>query len=234
MKVAAVADLHCTVGSQGEIRESLAGVESKADVLVVAGDLTNLGRVEEMQVLLDDLAPLSLPKVAVTGNHDHESGQVEALVGMMKNAGWHVLDGDAWELDGVGFVGTKGFCGGFGRHRLMPFGERLLKDFIQVSIDEAARLESALAGLRCSRRVAVLHYAPIAGTLVGEDPQIYPFLGYSLLAEGLDRHRVDLIVHGHAHDGSPEGTTPGGIPVRNVSQHVLRRHGHPSYAVFDI
>jgi uncharacterized protein len=233
MRVAAVADLHCTAGSQGEVIRALAGVESKADVLVVAGDLTNLGLVEEMQVLLDDLAPLSLPKVAVTGNHDHESGQVESLVGMMKEAGWHVLDGDAWELDGVGFVGTKGFCGGFGRHRLMPFGESLLKDFIQVSIDEAARLESALAGLRCRRRVAVLHYAPIAGTLVGEDPQIYPFLGYSLLAEGLDRHGVDLIVHGHAHDGSPEGTTPGGIPVRNVSQQVLRRHG-TAYAVFDI
>ena len=175
-----------------------------------------------------------MPKVAVTGNHDHESGQVETLVAMMREAGWHVLDGDLWEFDGVAFVGTKGFCGGFGRQRLMPFGESLLKDFIQISIDEAKRLEEALARTRCRRRVAVLHYAPIAGTLLGENPELFPFLGYSLYGDAIDRRGADLVVHGHAHDGSPAGTTPGGVPVRNVSRYVLRRAGRADFALFDV
>ncbi len=233
MKLAAIADLHCTTRSSGKIRRMLAGAES-ADVLALGGDLTNVGQVEEMEVLLDELAHLPMPKVAVTGNHDHESGQVETLVAMMREAGWHVLDGDLWEFDGVAFVGTKGFCGGFGRQRLMPFGESLLKDFIQASIDEAQRLEAALARTRCRRRVAVLHYAPIAGTLLGENPELFPFLGYSLYGDAIDRRGADLVVHGHAHDGSPAGTTPGGVPVRNVSRYVLRRAGNRDFALIDV
>ena len=234
MRVAALADLHCTAESRGEIRAMVAGVEGAADVLVMAGDLTNVGLVAEMQVLLDELDRLSLPKVAVTGNHDHEGGQIDTLVAMMRAAGWHVLDGDAWELDGVAFVGTKGFCGGFGEHRLMPFGEDLIKTFIQAGIDEAARLEGALSRLAGRHTVAVLHYSPIAGTLQGEDPQIYPFLGYSRFADALDRYGADLVVHGHAHAGAPAGCTPGGIPVHNVSRYVLRRAGGADYALFDI
>jgi uncharacterized protein len=234
MRVAALADLHCTTESRGEIRRMVEGVESSADVLVMAGDLTNVGLAAEMQVLLDELDHLSLPKVAVTGNHDHEGSQIETLVAMMRTAGWHVLDGDAWERDGVGFIGTKGFCGGFGDRRLMPFGEPLIKTFIQASIDEAARLEDALSRLETRHKVAVLHYAPIAGTLLGEDPQIYPFLGYSRLGDALDRYGADLIVHGHAHGGVPVGSTPGGIPVYNVSRYVLRRAGRGDYALLDV
>jgi uncharacterized protein len=233
MRVAAIADLHCTARSAGKIRRMLTGAES-ADVLALGGDLTNVGLPQEMEVLLDELGHLAMPKVAVTGNHDHESGQVETLVAMMRDADWHVLDGDLWELGDVAFVGTKGFCGGFGRRRLMPFGESLIKDFIQVSIDEAERLENALARTHCRRRVAVLHYAPIAGTLLGEDPELFPFLGYSLYGDAIDRHGADLVVHGHAHDGSPTGKTPGGIPVHNVSRYVLRRAGQADFALFDV
>lgn len=234
MRLAAIGDLHCTTASQSEIEHIVAALEDRADVLVLAGDLTNVGLVAEMQVLLDELAGLPVPKVAVTGNHDHESGQVDELVAMMDAAGWHVLDGDTWELDDVGFAGTKGFCGGFGERRLMPFGESALKAFVQTSMDEAARLETAVGGLRTSRRVVVLHYAPIVATLAGEDPQIFPFLGYSRFADAIDHHGADLVVHGHAHGGSPSGATPAGIPVRNVSRYVLRRRGLDEFLLVDL
>lgn len=234
MKIAAVGDLHCHVDVHGRIRKLLEGVQDEAEVLLMAGDLTNLGRAEEMQALLAEIADIRVPKVAVTGNHDHENDQVELLVHMLENGGVHVLDGQVWEYDGVEFVGTKGFCGGFGKERLQPFGENLLKAFIHHSIGEVVRLESALEQLRSDRRVALLHYSPIAATLQGEHPQIYPFLGFSLLGDALDRHGVNIIVHGHAHHGSLKGATPGGIPVLNVSRHVLTRHGDRAYAVFEV
>jgi Icc-related predicted phosphoesterase len=233
LKIAAIGDLHCRVDSDGMVRRLLDGVE-EAEVLLMAGDLTNYGLVEEMQVLLAELEHIPLPKVAVTGNHDFESDQHELLVHMMESAGITVLDADVWEHDGVEFVGTKGFCGGFGRHRLQPFGEGLLKTFIGASIHEVVRLENVLERLTGPRRVALLHYAPIPDTLEGESLEIYPFLGFSLLGDALDRHGVDLIVHGHAHHGVPEGTTAGGIPVRNVSRHVLERHLGRAYRIFDV
>ena len=234
MRVAAIGDLHCRAGSDGMVRRLLDGVEDEAEVLLLAGDLTNLGLVEEMEQLLDELSAYGMPKVAVVGNHDHESGNVDMLVAMMKEAGIVVLDGDVHELGGVEFVGMKGAWGGFGVHRLQPFGERLLKEYIMASIHEAGRLEDALQRLRGDRRVALLHYAPVAATLQGENPEIYPFLGFSLLADALDRHGVDIVVHGHAHHGSPEGSTPGGIPVRNVSRYVLSRTRHTTYCVFEV
>jgi Icc-related predicted phosphoesterase len=234
MRIAAIGDIHCRAESDGRVLRLLDGVAERADVLLMAGDLTNLGRSEEMEVLLGELARIPLPKVAVTGNHDHESDQVDLLVHMMRSADIHVLDGDVWELDGVEFVGIKGFCGGFGRHRLAPFGERLLKTFIHHSIAEVVRLEAALERLTSDRRVALLHYAPIPGTLKGEHPEIYPFLGFSLLGDALDRHGVDVIVHGHAHHGRPTGRTPGGIPVHNVSRQVLGRAYDQAYLVFEV
>ncbi len=234
MRIAAIGDIHCRVDSRGRVVRFLQGVEDQADVLLMAGDLTNLGLAEEMEVLLEELDEIDLPKVAVMGNHDHESDQVELLMHMLRSAQVHVLDGDVWSLEGVDFVGTKGFFGGFGRQRLQPFGERLLKTFIHQSISEVVRLEGALEQLEHERRVAILHYAPITDTLKGEHPEIYPFLGFSLLADALDRHGVDVIVHGHAHHGSPDGVTPGGIPVHNVSRQVLSRLDGRAYLVFEV
>jgi Icc-related predicted phosphoesterase len=234
MRIAAIADLHCRTASVGKIAALLAGVEEEADVLLIAGDLTNLGLAEEMEVLLGELGQLSLPVLAVTGNHDHESDQAETLVQMLRGAGVHVVEGEAVELDGVGFAGAKGFCGGFGGHRLQPFGERMLKAFIHESIQEVVRLETALERLGTERKVALLHYSPVGETLRGEHPEIYPFLGFSLLADVLDRHDVNVAVHGHAHHGAPSGATPGGIPVYNVSRYVQDQyHGRP-YRVFEV
>ena len=210
-------------------------MRDEADVLVLAGDLTNYGLPNEMEPLLNVLVRLRLPTVAVLGNHDYESGKEEELCRMMVEAGIKVLNGSAYERDGVGFAGTKGFVGGFGRSVLTAFGEREIKDFVRASIDEALKLERAMSQLRTKKRVAVLHYSPIPETVQGEAPEIFPFMGTSRLAEVVDRHGADLVLHGHAHHGKPDGRTTGGIAVHNVAISLLQAQEPPSvYRVFDL
>src|SRR5215510_8459602 len=162
MRIAAIADLHFTPQSYDHIREPLSHVKDEADVLVIAGDLTNYGKPEEMESLLNALVRLRIPIVAVLGNHDYEAGRQDDLIRMMTAEGIKVLDGTGYERDGVGFAGTKGFVGGFGRGVLTAFGETEIKTFVKASVDEAMKLERAMAQLRTSKRVVVLHYAPIA------------------------------------------------------------------------
>jgi uncharacterized protein len=235
MRIAATADLHYTVQSYAILQDQLNKVRDDADVFVLAGDLTNYGKTEEMEPLLNTIVRLRVPTIAVLGNHDYESGQEVELARMMTAAGIKVLDGSAYERDGVGFAGTKGFIGGFGRGVLTAFGESEVKTFVRASIDEALKLERAMSQLRTKKRVIVLHYAPIVGTVEGEALEIYPFLGTSRLAEVIDRHGADLVVHGHAHNGKPEGRTTAGIPVHNVAITLLQSQ-NPSavYKVFDI
>ncbi len=235
MRVAALADLHCGANEGAEMGRLLSGVQDAADVVLLAGDLTNLGLLEEGEALLEALVALRLPVVAVLGNHDHESGRAEELAALLRQGGVVLLDGTAWELDGVGFAGVKGFGAGFFPHRLSAFGEAEVKAFVDVAVGQAAALDRALAGLDAQRRVVILHYSPIAATLEGEPPEIYPFLGDSLLEEVIDRRGADVVVHGHAHDGVPVGFTGGGVRVLNVSRQVLGRGpGSPSYVTFDV
>src|SRR6266403_512177 len=217
MRIAATADLHFTPARFSALHDQLNRVRDEADIFVVAGDLTNYGRPDEMEPLLNVLVRLRVPTVVVLGNHDYESGKEEELRRMLTGGGIKVLDGSGYERDGVGFAGTKGFVGGFGRGVLTAFGEREVKDFVRASIDEALKLERGLSQLRSEKRVVVLHYSPIAATVQGEPPEISPFMGTSRLAEVVDRHGADLVLHGHAHHGTLEGQTTAGIPVRNVA-----------------
>lgn len=232
MRIAAIADLHCRVNST--LTPLFEGIEERADLLIVAGDLTDTGLPAEMSVLLGELKRVSLPILAVVGNHDHENDKAEELCSMLHDTGVLVLEGNAIEIEGVGFIGTKGFCGGFDDRLVQPFGERAIKDFIRIGIDEAISLENAVTKLQTERKVAVLHYAPISQTLIGESPELFPFLGSSRLASALDRHGVNVIVHGHAHHGSPEGKTPGGIPVYNVCRFVQQRCCNRPYMVIEV
>jgi uncharacterized protein len=235
MRVAATADLHFTPARFSAVHDQLNRVRDEADVFVLAGDLTNYGRPEEMEPLVNVLVRLRLPTVAVLGNHDYESGRELELMRMLTQEGIKVLDGSAYERDGVGFAGTKGFIGGFGRGVLTAFGEQEIKSFVRASIDEALKLERAMSQLRTHKRLVVLHYAPVTSTIQGEAPEIYPFLGTSRLAEVIDRHGADLVVHGHAHNGKCDGQTPGGVPVHNVAITLLQAQ-NPSavYRVFEI
>jgi len=223
VRFAAVGDLHVRKESAGTLRDFFVQAAQAADAILLCGDLTDYGLPEEAKVLADELASVKVPIVAVLGNHDHESAQPERVVEILGNAGVRVLDGEACEVQGVGIAGTKGFCGGFGRGSLGPWGEGAIKQFVNEAIQEALKLESALAKLRTPQRIALLHYAPIVGTVEGEPVEIYPFLGSSRLEDPLVRYPVAAVVHGHAHRGTPEGRTVNGVPVYNVARPLLLR-----------
>lgn len=223
VRLAAVGDLHCTVESAGRLRPLFERASAQADVLLLCGDLTDYGLPAEAEVLVAELAGARVPVVAVLGNHDHESGEAEAVMRVLREAGVRVLDGEACEVEGIGIAGVKGFAGGFGRGALGPWGEPVIKQFVQAALDETMKLEKALAKLRTPSRVAMLHYAPIVETVAGEPVEIYPFLGTSRLAEPLLRWKVQAVVHGHAHRGTPEGCLVDGTPVYNVALPLLLR-----------
>lgn len=233
LKIAAMGDLHVKEDQNMSFRELFGEISHAADVLVITGDLTDLGKPREAEILAEDLRACSVPVVAVLGNHDYESAAAEEVSHILRHAGVHLLDGQATEIDGVGFVGVKGFIGGFGRRMLGSFGEPAIKAMVAESVNEAIRLENAMRQVRTERVVVVLHYAPILETVAGEPPEIFPFLGSSRLAETIDRFKVSAVVHGHAHRGAYQGRTPGGAPVYNVAAHVEKPTGRP-YALIEV
>ena len=223
LRIAAVGDIHVSKQSLGKFQPLFAQISDSADVLVLCGDFTDYGLPDEARVLARELAAVKIPIVAVLGNHDYEGDKQDEIRQILSDASVNVLDGEVVEVHGVGFAGVKGFAGGFGRGALGPWGEQIIKRFVQEAVDEALKLEAALARLRTQRRVAVLHYAPIRATVEGEPPEILPYLGSSRLEEPINRYRVSVVFHGHAHRGSPEGRTATGIPVYNVAMPLLAR-----------
>lgn len=229
-RIAAVGDTHVGTDSVGQLGHHLRDIHRHADVLLLAGDLSRGGRVEEAEVLAAELADVAVPIVAVLGNHDLHSGRAEDFRAVLSAGGIAVLEGENTVVDTprgrVGVAGTIGFGGGFPGGACADFGEPEMKAFVARARILAERLEAGLRGLAgraTAVRVALTHYAPVRATLVGENPEIFPFLGSYLLAEAADRAGADLYVHGHAHHGVERGTTPRGIPVRNVAQPVIRR-----------
>jgi Icc-related predicted phosphoesterase len=229
MRLAAVADVHFKREDQEENIRRFAAVNDLADLLVLAGDLTNHGLVKEMEACLTVLACVEIPMVAVLGNHDHESGHQDTLAGMARVAGIHVLDGTCYEHDDVGFAGTKGFCGGFAPYELMPFGEGGIKNFVEIAEREAIKLDYGLAQLHTPRKVAITHYAPVLETVVGEPEPIFAFLGSSRLGRVIEQHRPTLALHGHAHHGTFAAESVSGVPIHNVALPILqeRQETHP-------
>ena len=224
VRIAALGDLHHSKSSaQGSLQPLFAQITDAADILVITGDLTDFGLPEEAKSLAREMAnTLKIPAVAVLGNHDCESNQQEEIKTILKDTGITVLDGDTTEIHGIGFAGVKGFAGGFGRRALGPWGEEMIKRFVREAVEEALKLETALARLRNDRLIAILHYAPVDSTVEGEPREIYPFLGCSRLEEPLTRYPVHAVFHGHAHHGRPEGRTRTGTPVYNVSITLMR------------
>src|SRR5688500_9794593 len=237
LRIAAIGDIHVSKTSQGIFHPMFAQISTSADVLVLCGDFTDYGLPEEAKILARELTTsVNIPVIAVLGNHDYESGHEDEIQTILTDAGVTVLDGEATEVHGVGFAGVKGFGGGFGRGALGPWGESAIKHFVQEAVDEALKLESALARLRTQRRIAVLHYSPTRGTVEGEPPEIFPYLGSSRLEEPINRYRVNAVFHGHAHRGSPEGMTATGVPVYNVAMPLLARVNpdRPPYLIVEL
>jgi Icc-related predicted phosphoesterase len=224
VRLAAMSDIHVGRTAQGALATLFGQVSERSDVLVLCGDLTDYGLPEEARVLARDVATaLRVPCVAVLGNHDYEAGKADEIRQILSDAGVTVLDGDSCEMQGVGFAGVKGFCGGFGRGALGPWGEDIIKSFVREAVNEAFKLESALARLRAPHRVALLHYSPIRATVEGEPLEIFPYLGSSRLEEPLARYPVTAVIHGHAHNGALDGHTASGIPVYNVAMPLLKK-----------
>jgi len=234
IRIAAVGDLHYGDGSQDILRPGLQHLPDRADLLLLAGDLTRCGAPEEVRVLANQMRSLPIPIVAVLGNHDYHSDLQDEVGRELEQAGVRVLEGGAitLEIDGVrvGIAGTKGFGGGFRGAHGSDFGEPEMKAFVGHTRLLSDRLEQALTGLDADLRIALLHYSPIEATLEGERLEIYPFLGSYLMAEAVDNAGADLVLHGHAHHGSEKGRTPAGIPVRNVAQPVIR-HAYNVYTL---
>jgi Icc-related predicted phosphoesterase len=239
IRVAAVADIHCGQHGLRLLGDGFARVANEADMLLLAGDLTEMGTVAEIEVLAEALADVSatLPVLAILGNHDYEADAVAECVAVLGEAGVTVLEGNGCVVGvrgtKVGIVGTKGFGGGFSGACGTAFGEPEMKAFMSTTHGVAAKIDLGIRQVRAQGSevvVVMTHYAPCRDTLAGERPEIFPFLGSYLLAEPMDRHQVDLAVHGHAHAGCEYGLTPGGVPVRNVAQAVL---GRP-YAVYRV
>jgi Icc-related predicted phosphoesterase len=236
VRIAAVGDFHCGEEDAGRYREAFARANDEADVLLLAGDLTRRGTPPEFRVVAAELADVRIPILAVLGNHDHESGEAEAGLAILRERGVHILDGEPFELDErIGFAGVKGFIGGFGRWTLTAFGEAETKHIVAATLEEVSRLEFALRRLSTPQRVVLLHYAPICDTVIGEPEQIFAFLGNDRLVEPIDRFKAAAVFHGHAHHGTFRGKTPGGVPVFNVSHVLLKNEGvGEMYYLFDV
>jgi Icc-related predicted phosphoesterase len=230
IRIAAVADIHVRDSDRGKWVDCFRAMSKQADVCVICGDLTDTGDETEAEILAEELKACNIPVVAVLGNHDYEKNRHKLIRQVMQNAKVHILDGEAVVIKGVGFAGVKGFGGGFDNHMLSMFGEGAMKAFVQEAVDEALHLDRALARLDQEhgvlRKVALMHYSPIKDTIVGEPEVIYPFLGSSRLAEPLTRRQVDAAFHGHAHVGTLEGSTSGGVKVFNVARPILLKHGY--------
>jgi Icc-related predicted phosphoesterase len=213
--IAAIADLHCKSNFAGKFRALFSQISENANILLLCGDLVDYGLPEEAQVLIKELSEVTkrIPVIAVMGNHEFESGKIDEVQKILTDGGVLLLDGEACEIEG--------FAGGFGERLLAPWGEAIMKKFVHEAVEEALKLESALAKLRTIHRIALLHYSPIAATVMGEPLEIYPFLGSSRLEEPLNRFSVTAAFHGHAHHGAPEGKTKTGVPVYNVAMKLL-------------
>jgi Icc-related predicted phosphoesterase len=226
IRIAAVGDVHLGEDMRGRLRPALEKVGEHADILLLAGDLTRHGTVAEASVVADEFGDLPVPVVAVLGNHDHHDDKPLEVKKTLEDKGIHVLEGTTFthRVNGcsLGIAGVKGFGGGFAGKCGSAFGEREMKAFIQHTCDIAETLESALSELDTDIKVALTHYAPVPDTLRGEPPEIYPFLGSYLLGEAIDATSTNLAIHGHAHFGTEQGITPGGVRVRNVAQPIIR------------
>ncbi len=240
MRIAAVGDIHVRETDKGKWQEYFKEVSKQADIFLICGDLTDTGDEGEAQILSEELRACSVPVVAVLGNHDFEKGRHKLIRQIVQKENIHILDGEAVVIGDVGFAGVKGFGGGFDNNMLSMFGEGAMKAFVQEAVDEALRLDRALARLdadheKVTKKIAIMHYSPIKETVIGEPEAIYPFLGCSRLSEPLNRREVVAAFHGHAHIGTLEGRTSSGVRVFNVAKQILLKAGYkcPFY-VFEV
>lgn len=229
IRIAAIGDLHLKTAVPLKMEGELAALDEKVDFLVIAGDITEGGRLPEVELACGLLAEIKTPIIAVLGNHDRRGVRRRAMRLLLERAGVRLLDGSSMVHvcpDGrkIGLAGVGGYGGGFWPEEAPDLISARLSKAVGVRARrEALRLQNALDELALQESdavVVVMHYSPTISTLGEEPPLKYWMLGNSLLGRVIDDHRVDLVIHGHAHLGNQYGQTPGGTPVRNVAVSV--------------
>lgn len=224
LRIAAIGDIHIKQDSKFIATENFEVLNQTSDILLLCGDLTNMGTPEEAKVLSALLRKLHIPVAGVFGNHDYTSNQFDEVRRILKEEGHLIfLDETPYELNGISFVGVKGFGGGFDNHMLSAFGEPALKQYVHEVVNESLKLEGLLSQTTTENKVVVMHYSPIKQTCIGEPEEIYSFLGSSHLVEPINNLNADIVFHGHAHYGTHQGKTLKEIPVFNVSLEVLKK-----------
>lgn len=230
IRIAAVGDLHYDRKSRNRLKGYFEALGEKADLLLIAGDLTQSGALEEAEALTDDLSSAPIPVIAVLGNHDYHQNLEVQIQEHLIQSGVVVLEGNSATFrirdQSIGIMGLKGFGGGFFGACVTEFGEPETKAFAHHAKVQADILRKGLRELQTHYKFALIHFSPIEATLLGERREIYPFLGSYLLAEAIDAAGASAAFHGHAHFGTERGNTPGGIPVRNVALTVIRHAYH--------
>lgn len=240
VRIAAVGDIHVRENDQGKWRDYFRDISQNADILLLCGDLTDTGHLIEAEILAEELKSCSIPVVGVMGNHDYERDQQKMIKKTLETGNIHILDGESVVIHDIGFAGVKGFGGGFDKHTLSMFGERMIKKFVEETVNDALRLDRALVHLEAQfdndiRKIVLLHYSPIKATVVGEPEEIFPYLGSSRLAEPLETRQVLAAFHGHAHHGTFAGKTSKGVQVYNVSKVLLHKEGYEQgYFIYEV
>lgn len=221
VRIAAIGDLHIRTTVDSSFVRQLVGIEDRADVLLIPGDITNGGRIQEVELAAELFRRIHIPIVGVLGNHDRRTMRRKHFLTILEQAGVTMLDGDTFEFGALGIAGVSGSGGGFWPDEPEdPISNRAWQALAVRARREAARLDRALTNLSTERRIALLHFAPTISTLLGEPPLKYWLLGNAALGQVVEKHRVDLVLHGHSHVGTAFGRTPGGIPVFNVAAGV--------------
>lgn len=224
IKIAAIGDTHVTERSVGMYQTLFQEISSKADILLLCGDLTDHGLPHEAEILKTELHACTIPKIAVLGNHDHNNNQEDEIREILRSGEVVFVEDEAFVFQNIGFTGVKGFSGGYGKYILGAFGEKALKVFVDEAIAEAEMLERNITRIENMQKIVVLsHYSPTPSTLKGESPEIFPFLGTSRLEEVIDRYDIAAAFHGHAHYGTPEGKTLKNTPVYNVAYPLMQK-----------
>jgi uncharacterized protein len=225
VRIAAAGDIHAREGMEDQLRSSFEALRGRADMVLLAGDLTTCGDPKEARVLAEACTRLEIPVVAVLGNHDWHLDRADEISAVLSDAGIVVLDRGSTVIDTaglrIGIVGAKGFVGGFPGSHLPDFGEPALR---MVYAEATAEVKGIARGLQeiatCELRIVLLHYSPTEQTLAGEPAGIWAFLGTDRMAAPIREHEPDLVLHGHAHIGTLEGSI-GSVPVYNVSVPVI-------------
>lgn len=236
IRIAAVGDLHVKIHFKEVYKHFFEVISDKADVLVLCGDLTDLGIAAEAELLAQDLRYCRIPVIGVLGNHDYQSDKVDEIINILeRNENTTILGDEPKVESGIGFAGVKGFIGGFNEHALGAFGEAEIKQIIFERDRQAYSLENQLKALNIEKKVVVMHYSPIRATVADEPADIMPFLGSTRFEQVIDQYGASVVFHGHANLGPHEGRTAKGIPVFNVALPLLENNfSREPYKIFEL